>query len=324
MTFLHSTSSLGSSISTSLSLRTALTCMETISDDVIISTSNAFTINLKSDDKIEVYAEQGKDSSPVIISINFLGHPSIKSTPSINPSLSWVCNGYQNYTIDLSNADSINSKVSTIIIHYSVKRGQYHYLWLFPSGLVLGAILVLIGLTPSPIFKFSASLKFQKWKNLKIPRFHKVILLFITKVKTIDYLVLVLLIFFLVISLFLNVEMLHNDEIGGGTVEWGYYAWGYVDSVEQITELVNKGITEYDSWHAVQNMTKPLFSIYLMVLFVKLFSSINSIIACRLFVQITFAFSAIIIYLLFKKMFDRKTGFMASFLIFLNPIIRCY
>jgi hypothetical protein len=275
-------------------------------------------IFLKLDDNVEILTHEIDDQVPVIVTVSFLGRPSISSTSAVNASLSWICNGDQNYTIDVRFADTAVAHKFTVTVDYEVTRGDYYVIWLFPVGLVAGSVPVLLGLN-------SLGSHSVRERDEVTDRTENTLSSIVKRVRNIDYLALFLLVIFLAISLLISVQMLHNDEIGGGrTDNWGYYAWGYVDTCKQVAGLLKQVDLSYDSWHAVQNMSKPVFSIYLEALFLILLPWLDPVTASRLFVQMSAAFASVIVYLLARSMFNRKTGILASLLLFFDPVFLHY
>jgi len=310
-----------------------------ISDDAIVLAERATvavcseqplasvaSIFLKLDDKIEIFADQNDTAIPTSISVSFLGRPSVSSAVSANPQLDWVCNGDQEYTIYVRCADLSDSQVVNFTVDYTVIRGQYTLIWLFPAGLIIGCVLLLCALEFRRVFLNVKSQSLSP-KALSADVFRESVLKnnFVKKLKTIDFYALLLFLVLVTASLFLNSSMLHNDEIGGGKNDnWGYYAWGYVDTNNQIADLIKDFDFSYDSWHSLQTMNKPPFANYCMALFVIIFPHLDPLIASRLFVQLAAAVTPVIVYFLVKNIFNRKSGIIAAFLLFFNPIYLQY
>lgn len=277
---------------------------------------------LRMDDMIEISTYQIGPEIPIIVSISFLGHPSVSSSPSSGANLNWICNGDQAYAIDIASTNATSAEQTLVFVHYQIKRGIYQAIGLFPIGLVFGGVLILIGLESSQepetiiavredvgqvsLLKRTGIRVFKKSKNVDLPA-------------------LLVLVIFTAVSLSISVDMIHNDEIGGGmTDNWGYYAWGYVDTANQVADLLAHKDFSYDSWHAVQNMSKPIFGIYLMALFVMLFPRLDPLIASRLVVEISAALACLVTYFMVKRLFDQRAGIIASTLLFFSPVFLQY
>ncbi len=303
-----------------------------ISDSVKVTLNNqnssqaALTLYLRQDDKIQIETRQNTTDTLTAVSVDFLGRPSASSDVSVNPALYWVCNGGQNYTVTVKSSGSLGSQAVEVIEYHVVIRSSYCYAWLFPIGLVLGSALIFTSLEIEVILR-SIGLQ-RSWfiGKLKVLFCNKQLISKLSKrIKAIDRYAGLLLFFFMVFSLCLNTPLLHNDEIGGGQInDWGYFAWGYVDTNNQVVDLIRFSDFTYDSWHSLQTMNKPPLAHYLMSSFVLSFPDLSPVTASRLFVQVTAALTPVVLYFLLKEMFDRKAGIIAATLLFFDPIFLNY
>ena len=260
----------------------------------------SFTLPLMLGDTINVALQGG--SSPVTIDVLFLDYVVAQSPELASGGWSWIANGLANYTL------RITPVVSGIIsISYEVIRFSSQNPWATPVGIMSGICLVT-----------AATLGIGKLSlSLKVPRFN-------WRNKTVG---MALLIFAIALSirLFPMSSMIHNDELGMGLTEnWGYFAWGYVDTVRQIVAISNTNPLNYHAWSTVLNQGKPLVGVLMMSLPILASGDSNLLLISRLVVEVSGAIIAVLMFLIMKRLFGRTAGILAGCLSALDPLLLNY
>ena len=260
----------------------------------------SFPLPLMLGDTIDVVLQA--DSSPMLIEVFFLDYVVAQSPELASGDWSWTANGLANYTLRITPVTT-----GLLSFSYAAIRFTSQYPWATPVGITSGICLVAVAILGISRPSF----------NLKIPRFR-------WKSKTVGVALLVFAIA-LSIRLYPMSSMIHNDELGMGLTEnWGYFAWGYLDTVRQIVTISTTDPLSYQGWSTVLNQGKPLVGVLMMSLPALVSRDSDLLLISRLVVEVSGAITATLMFLIIGRLFGRTAGILAGGLSALDPLLLNY
>ena len=158
------------------------------------------TLHLFPGDEISI--QTSNNDLTAIVSIYRHSTKIASSGASQSVDLSWVCWDEDDYTftLQLSNAGDVE-------IAHTVTRSFYHHPWVFTLGVVISGSIVI-----SSMGNNEPKTKLGNLFNVK-STYHQ---LFDQLRRTETLILLLLFMVFLVTRISLNIDLVHNDEIGGG------------------------------------------------------------------------------------------------------------
>lgn len=300
--------------------------VETTQKEVTGATGETITIallQLRLDDKLRVTASMVCGLVPVAIEINFLGRLIVSSAAETSPTLEWEVNGDATYSIEATVDSNPAGQRVTVSVVYSVLRPIYPLFWLNPIMFLTSLILSFAALSRKdwqfrrPAFTAPSLAR----SSSRVP--------FLSSDRVLRTLhahreVLAIFVLSLSLGLILTNAIVHNDEKGGNRTDWGYFAWGYVDTSEQIANLIKNGQYAYEDWFAVQNNAKPILPTLLMAVGVLAFPFLTPVEASRLVAISLGALGTAALYVLVRRMINRMTGLLAIGFLLFSPIFLNY
>lgn len=277
---------------------------------------SATTVDLGLDDRIAVKADTASATLPLRLEIRFLGRLIVDSGGKGQVGLAWTANGDAVYSIDVL-VEEAEGSPAAVRVSYSIDRPVYVLPHLRPVLLVFSIAVI----TGAVAWGRGGS---RQWQADAAPRssrgrFHRLINIMIQH----RYLIVVF-VASTAIGLALFGGFVHNDEVGGNRTEWGYFAWGSLDTSQQIADLLRASDYVYASWFEVDGNGKPILANLLMALHIIGLPALAPIHAARLSVILLGAAGMAVFFALLKRTVGLQTALLATGLLLFSPIFLNY